>query len=886
VKVATAPVVGREAELAVLAAFLASDRQALLLEGGPGIGKTTLWEESLELAEERGMRVLRARAGEAEAQLSFAGLADLLDGIDVGELGLPPPQRRALDVALFRANPEGSAPELQAIALGVLGVLRALVEKQALVIAVDDAQWLDAPSAEALAFAAQRARGQPVRFVLSKRTETQSAVEQALELEQLAIEPLSLGAVRRILFERLGLALPRRTLRRVFDATRGNPLFALEVGRTLADRGPLELGEDVPVPDAVEELVGTRVAELPAAQRKLLLALALSAELRVPQAAAIGGVEEALGAGIVVLEGERLRPSHPLLAAAAKAHASTDERRELHLALAAAVDDPEVRARHLAMGTDEPHAELAATVARAAGSASARLARTEAVELAEHALRLTPDGSPERDERLLALGEYLAAAGEPQRVTDLIAPEVESLPAGPMRARGWLLLTEGVVESNDEIRNYLERAHAESASDPGLHAAVLAELARDDAVIRVARLPEAEARALEALEVAEPEAERSALYALAWARSLRGQPIDDLRERFRAVPAAGLAVSASPERVAGQRLVWRGEVDEARTLLTELLSLADERGEPYPYALMRLHMCELELRVGRWDAAAALLDEWAESSDRVMWPMYERCRALLAAGRGQPEEAEEWAAKAIAASEATGMRWDLLEASRARGIAALFAHQPERAVESLRGVWEHTEREGVEDPGTFPVAPDLVEALVELGELEQATEVSDRLRVLAEKQRHPWGLATAKRCAGLLSEAADDYTRLGLRFDSARTLLALGRRERRGKQWGAARRALESAAAVFDEIGSVGWAEQTRSELARIGARKPRASGELTPSEQRVVELAVQGLSNKEIAQELVVTVNTVETHLSRAYSKLGVHSRSQLPGRLSSRAH
>jgi ATP/maltotriose-dependent transcriptional regulator MalT len=297
---------------------------------------------------------------------------------------------------------------------------------------------------------------------------------------------------------------------------------------------------------------------------------------------------------------------------------------------------------------------------------------------------------------------------------------------------------------------------------------------------------------------------------------------------------------------------------------------------------MRLHLCELELRLGEWEAASELLDEWAQSSDRVMWPMYERCRALLAAGRGLPDEAEEWATKAIVAAEATGVRWDLLEALRARGIAALFTHEPERAAESLRTVWEHTEREGVEDPGTFPFAPELVEALVDLGELDQAAAVTKRLRELAERQKHPWGLATAKRCAGLLSEAAGDYEQLGLRFDSARTLLTLGRRERRRKKWAAARSALERAAAVFDEIGSTGWAEQTRSELARVGARKPRPSGELTPSEQRVVELAASGLSNKEIAQELVVTVNTVETHLSRAYSKLGIRSRSQLAGRLS----
>ena len=131
--------------------------------------------------------------------------------------------------------------------------------------------------------------------------------------------------------------------------------------------------------------------------------------------------------------------------------------------------------------------------------------------------------------------------------------------------------------------------------------------------------------------------------------------------------------------------------------------------------------------------------------------MYERCRALLAAGRGLPDEAEEWAAKAIARAVSTGVRWDELEALRARGIAALLAHEPARAVESLRDVWEHTQREGVDDPGAFPVAPDLVEALAEIGEHDEALEVTARLRELAEQQQHPWGLATAKRCAAMVA---------------------------------------------------------------------------------------------------------------------------------------
>jgi DNA-binding CsgD family transcriptional regulator len=335
-------------------------------------------------------------------------------------------------------------------------------------------------------------------------------------------------------------------------------------------------------------------------------------------------------------------------------------------------------------------------------------------------------------------------------------------------------------------------------------------------------------------------------------------------------------------------------------VFTPEFARADEQGEAGSYALIRLHLCELELRAGRWDAAGRLLDEWGEPSEQALldWPMYERCRALHAAGLGLVDEAARLANEAIERSEASGCRWDLLESLRGRGITALLAHEPERAAESLRAVWEHTRGEGIDQPGVFPVAPELVEALVELGELEEAAAVTERLRELSEEQEHPWGLATAKRCAALielrepggydaavrkLADAAETYGRLGLRFDRARSLRSLGRAERRLKKWAAARRSLEQAAEAFDEQGSTGWAEEVRAELERVGGRRPKGDSELTPAERRVVELAANGASNKEIAQELFVSVHTVETHLTHAYAKLGVRSRGQLAARIAS---
>jgi DNA-binding CsgD family transcriptional regulator len=907
-------VVGREPELAALHAFLADPgTRALVLTGGAGIGKTTLWEAGIAAARERGLRVLSARPSDAEAQLAFTALIDLLHGVDLGELGdLAAPQRRALEVALLRLEPGSLPPESRAIAVGLLNALRELGTRAPLVIALDDLPWLDGPSADALTFAARRLEEAPVAFLLARRPGEPSPLERAMEprgLRRLEVGSLSFGASQHLVMERLGLGLSRRTMRRIFDSAQGNPLFILELGRAMAERGAPAAGADMPLPEAVDDLLGTRVAKLPGPVRRLVLVVSLSADLHASQLAAISGqaaIDEAVDAGLVFLDGDRVRPSHPLLAAAAKQRSRPAERRMLHAELAEVVADEELRALHLALATERPDAKLAGTVAAAAASASARGARREAVQLADHALRLTPARSGERTDRLLSLAAYLDMAGDPERVSALLVPELESLPPGSARLKACLLLNR-VVANSDEIESYLERALAESRGDATLRSAVLAEMSIVATTAHVERIQEAEAWALEArvgAALAGHDAERTALDALAWARALRGRPVDDVCERFRALSDAAVYIAASPERVAGQRLAWRGEIQRARAAHERLRSLAEEHGEDVSFSLQGLHLCELELRAGMWETAEQFLEEVvaleealvSSSSQPLKFPIYERCRALLAAGRGLAEEAERSASEALAHAEASGGRWDLLESKRARGIAALLAHEPSTAVESMRVVWEHTQREGVGEPGVFPVAPDLVEALAELGELDDALAVTGRLGDLAEQQKHPWGLASSKRCGALvqltqghdenaaeaLGEAAGSYERLGLRFDAARSLLILGRARRRHRKWAAARVSLEQAAAAFDELGSPGWAEEARSELSRIGARRPRPAGELTPSERRVAELAAEGLANKEIARALFVSVKTVETHLSHVYEKLGVRSRTQLARRLS----
>jgi DNA-binding NarL/FixJ family response regulator len=896
------PIVGRERETARIAAFVAAGPSSgtLLVEGAPGVGKTTLWDAGVALAR-RSARVLASRPSSADSTLSFSGLTDLLEDVDLASLpAVPEPQRDALEVALLRTAPGDEPLDTRALATGLLTTLRALAETSPLLIAIDDVQWLDTPSATALTFALRRLRDAPVSVLLAKRASMGSQLPRALEagqFERIEVLPLSLGATRTILLDRLGLHLHRRVLRQLFEATGGNPLFVLEVGRTLVGRDAPEIGEQLPVPERVEDLLGTRVDGLAPPVRALLLALALGGGLRSGQLVEVGDaatLDRALDDRVIVLAGDRARLWHPLLGEAVIARSRPAERRSAHLALAGVLDDEGAAVRNLALATGEPDEELSARVAAAASVAGDRGAAEEAALLGRQALRLTPPASPLRTERLLELGHYLAVAGEQEAVTELLEPALASIPPGSARARAHMILTGGVVETAEDAGRHLERAVEESREDTRLLPIALASVAIHDVVESVERIAEAETRCVEALAHAHDapaDVRRSVLYALAWARALGGKPIDDLCDEFEAAaPETAHFLVGSPERIAGQQHVWRGELAEARTTLERLLETADERGESVAHALMRLHVCELELRSGNWPAARALLDDLASGDRDLLLPaMFPRCQALLAAQVGLPDEAERWA---VEVGDASGNRWEYLESVRARGTAQLLGHDHAAAAEQLRRTWEHTEREGVEEPGIFPVAPDLVEALVEIGDQADAIAVTERLEQAVD---HPWAAATARRCRGMillaggehdeaaahLRAAAAAYAECGLGFDRARTLLVLGRGERRLRKWGAARDSLEQAVAAFDTLGSTGWADDARNELSRVGARRPSKAGELTAAEARVAELAAQGLANKEIAAALVVTIPTVERHLSRVYAKLGIRSRAQLAARL-----
>ena len=897
-------VVGRTDELARIADFVTDPgpgTTVLLLDGVPGVGKTTLWEAGVTLARKRGMRVLTARSSGAETALCFSAVVDLFDEVSLDDLhGLPAPQRRALEVALLRADPGEEPANVHAIGLGLLGALRELADDGGLLLALDDAQWIDAGSAQGEREDLGRPGTAPIRVLHARRTGPVPDWQSGLLPDgrsHVQVGPQSLGAIRALLAQRLDLRLSRHDLRRVHDLTQGNPLFALAVGRTIVEQHAT--GDHLPVPRDIEELLGTRLSARPPEVRRLVLALALDGDLRADDVGRLCGADVLAGAvesGLVAVERERVRPAHPLLAAAARSLATEEQVDALHLELATVLGDQQQCAVHVALGSREPDGDKSAIVAEAASRAGARGATREAAVLAGHAVRLTPTSSPQHAERVLDLADRLRIVGDKSEMTALVAQSLAPSWTAAQQVRAHLLLASGDIEHSDDVRAHLDRALDAAGDDPALRVPVLARTVDNEAVVRLENVPKAHEWALLGVGTALERAEHRMMvrHALAWTQALQGQPVDvpsDPRD------AAGWVHTWTPDRIAGQRLVWRGEVEQARAVLTPMLRTADEQGAPWAYAMQRLHLCELELRVGRWAAAGELLDEWADSLDSRLlhWPMYERCRALAAAGVGSADEALRWADDAIARADATGVRWDRFEAQRARASVALLGHDAAAAVPDLLPVWQHCREHGISDPGVFPVAPDLVEALVETGDVDTAVEVTDRLAALAAAQDHPWARLTAQRAAATvrlsagkaddsatadLLEAADGLGALGLPYDAARTLLSLGRGLRRARQWGAARETLVTAAAAFDEIGSTGWAADAREELSRIGARRPAGAGELTATELRVAELAAQGMANKQIAASLVVTVNTVEFHLRNTYAKLGIRSRSQLAGR------
>jgi predicted ATPase len=352
-------IVGRERELAAVGAFLTAvpdGPRALLLEGEAGIGKTTVWLAAVRAADDRGFRVLQARPTESESKLSYAALADIAGvAFDEVRTALPDPQERALAAILLRVATDEPA-DARVTATALVTVLTALAEDSPVLLAIDDVQWLDGASAGAFAFVARRFPRR-LGLLVTRRTEGVAGVPLDLDralpeegLERLVVGPLSLAALRQVIIERLGTAIPRPVLARIADASGGNPFYAVEIARGLS--GDASTGQPLPVPRGMSKLAMERISSLSLAAREAVLA---AASLSHPTIATVssaltalpGDVEvsptivEAEDAGVLVTERGRIRFTHPLLASAVQGSVSDERRRQMHRRLAEVVTDPE-----------------------------------------------------------------------------------------------------------------------------------------------------------------------------------------------------------------------------------------------------------------------------------------------------------------------------------------------------------------------------------------------------------------------------------------------------------------------------------------------------------------------------------------------------------------
>ncbi|MGZ4382138.1 MAG: AAA family ATPase [Gaiellaceae bacterium] len=898
---------GREAELSEVEGFLDSIQDgfaALVVEGEPGIGKTTVWQETVRRAGERGYTLLVCRPAQAEAKLSFAALTDLLEPVPSETLeALPDPQRHALEVALLRAPGQGSRPEPRAAAAALRGVLIELARVSPVLLAIDDGQWLDSASAGALGCALRGLEGVGVGALDTRRPD----VPRRLELpgRVVELERLSLAAIHEVLKRRLGRSLPRPQLVRVYETCGGNPFFALEIAREIvrSGGGPTD---PLPVPSDLQRLVRGRLERLsPAAREALLVAAALGEPTRRLLADAVdedpsAALDEAQQAEVIEVESGQIRFVHPFYSAAIYAAASREQRRRLHRRLSELVTDVEERARHLALATAEPDENVAETLESAAADADLRGASAAAAELAQLGCSLTPADRPDsRARRELALAGYLFRAGDTEHARRLTEDVLAGDAAGPLRARALELLARvlHVAGTGTEAAACCEQALAEvDARDVALKARIHATFALVSWHDFPLSLEHARAALalLDSLEDPDPGLLSQALGAYVEAEFYSGRqlPMDAVEralELERLSPAPNVADRMSA--ALGVFLKYEGDFEGARTWLEATHRAAVEEGDEgsLPYAIG--HLPQLELWTGNWAEAERYALEHLELAEETAQPDQRR-QALfnlsaVHAHMGRVEEARAEAEGMLAEAEAAGEDWGASNALAVLGFVELSLGNPAGAAERLARNLELREGMGTGEP--LRSYADYAEALIELGDPDRAetpVEILDgrarktgRVPLLAVAACSRAQLAAARgeldAAGSALDEALALHDRVTVPFDLARTLLSLGRLQRRRKQRKPARESLERALGIFERLGAPLWADKARAELERTHLRE--APSELTPSEEQIARLAASGLKNREIAERLFVSPKTVEANLARAYRKLGIRSRAEL---------
>jgi DNA-binding CsgD family transcriptional regulator len=885
--------------------------RALVLHGEAGVGKSALLEYLVGQASGYGLS--RASGVESEMELAYAGLQQLcapfLDRLE----GLPGPQRDALSTAFGLRD--GEAPDRFIVGLAVLSLLSEVADGQPLLCIVDDAQWLDAASAQALAFVARRLGGESVGLVFAVREP--NGEQHLAGLPELAVGGLDDHDALELLGTVLAGPLDEQVRDRIVAEARGNPLALLELPRirnTLADlAGGFGLSDGEPLSGRIEQSFTERLARLPPPTRLLMLLAAAeptgdpvlvwraAAELGIGPDAAV----PATGAGLVDF-GAQVRFGHPLVRSAVKAAAAPDERQRVHRALADATDaglDPDRRAWHLAHATAGLDEDVAAELERSAGRAQARGGLAAGAAFYERAVELTPD--PKRRARralLAARGKHQAGASEAALRLLALAQ------AGPLdeldQARAQLLqaqITFAMTRGRDAPPQLLEAARRLEPLDSTLaRETYLEAFAAAESADRLVRRGDAR-------EVA------AAVLAADWEPSTRACDLllDGLalltREGYvAAAPALKVALRAFRDEAlsAEEQLRWlwlacrvaRALADDQGwdELTARHLELARRTGA---FSLLPIALTDrvvVELSSGRFGAATSLAAESDAVLEATGNQVAQRTSIMLANWRGQDAEA-------VALSEArqqevlrrgeglwvVANEWGSAQRYNALGRYDDALAAAQRAAEDPRGL----------GPSIWVLA-ELIEAAVRSGRVERATGPLTELAELTQAAGTDWALGTHARAAAMLAEGGPaerlykeaierlSRVRTGGFQTLARAHLLYGEWLRRQHRRVDAREQLRIAHAMLSGMGAEAFADRARRELQATGEtvrkRTVETLDELTPQEAQVARLAADGQTNPEIGAQLFLSPRTVEWHLSKVFGKLGISSRKELPSALS----
>ncbi|MEU1146920.1 helix-turn-helix transcriptional regulator [Streptomyces sp. NPDC005863] len=910
---------GRSAECARLLALIDKARGgesgALLIRGEAGIGKTSLVGHVAELSHD--LLRIGTRGVEVESDLPYVGLADLLRPVLHFLDRIPERQAAALTGALALGP---VSQDRFAVAAGTLSLFGALAEDGPVLVTVDDAQWLDPYSLDALAFATRRLGREGVVVLFTARDEEEETASRLASIETFTLTGLDPASAHRLMAEKGTAELTEREAARLLAEARGNPLALIELPALLAGSGTGDEEDDTGAPLPIGEMLahtfGSAVARLPseAQDAMLLLAVLGTRPLAGTESAlrahglSYESLEAAEAAGLVVEERDGYAFRHPLVRSAVYHSATPVRRRRAHHAIARSLQGAtapalEQYAWHLAASGAEPDEHVASLLENAAAGAPETLAYPLASRLYERAARFTPQGQ-RKAERLLCAARASQAAGslnEAAAILDRALEHAEQLATqlDIRQLRCYLDVQRGrPTRSRELLRSAVDEAEK---VDPALAAVMLGGIALTE--LAVGDLTAAHRTSAAAMELA--DSARRPLVPVRLLHTLMlllGGDAETGRALLREL--AGPLASPDPTfpypvaGVGGLCHLSAEELDEAHGLLDRAAYTA--RGSSAVGLLSHLlgTLSVVEFWRGRWTPSLAHADEavrLAEASGQLI----EVSRGLGAlvrteAALNREEDCRRHAAQAMEWAASTELQLDAARALGGLGLLELGLGRFEEAVHHLEEVRAFSQRHGRGDGLYLTWAADLADAYVHLHRTAEAREVLDVLEYEAGRGHRPVTAGAAARCRGLLEpgdpEAASRHMKRSLAllserpvpFERGRTEFAWGEQLRRQGRRSEARRLLERALATFERLGATGWAARVAAELHAAGGtevRPERAPLErLTPQELQVALVVGRGLTNHEVAERLFLSVKTVEFHLSNIYRKLdGVHRRAQL---------